>query len=238
MPKVEVIEVRGVVQTGGVPGPGTVTLDTLGSDTLALISGGSGATTIADGADVAQGAKADAAWDEVAGSPTIVGILKKAVLRLAQVVSGVGAVADAAWTSGNGSVIAVLKAISGTNTTVAGAVASSRMNIRLQRDVATPTAVTIASAGQDSTALDISAWIAGGFLIPSAMTGTSLTYKVSHTTSGHVELRDQYGNVVTTPIAVSTAYPIPAEAAGFNSLIIRSSAAEGATRTINWVRKG
>lgn len=199
---------------------------------------GSGASTLADGADVTQGAKADAAWDEVATSPTVVGILKRAVNRISALVAGVGAVGDAAWSSGNGSVIAVLKAIAGTNSTVAGAVASSRMNIRLQRDVATPTAVTIASAGQDSTALDISAWVAGGFLIPAAFTGTSVTYKVSHATSGWVELRDQYGNVVTTPVAVNTAYPIPQEAIGFNSLVIRSSAAEGAARTINWVRKG
>lgn len=224
---------------------------------------GGGASTIADGADVAQGAVADAAysgtgnttvigglkgiWSRVnaaasalgaigdaawtSGNGTVIGVLKAAV-------GGIGAVGDAAWSSGNGTLVAILKAISGSNTTIAGSVASSRMNIRLQRDVATPSAVTIANAAQDSQALDISAWIAGGFLIPSPFTGSSVTYKVSHTTSGHVELRDQFGNTVTTPVAAGIAYPIPAEAAGFNSLIIRSSAAEGGSRTINWVRKG
>lgn len=39
--------------------------------------GGGGAVTIADGADVAQGAKADAAWDGVAASATEISILKK-----------------------------------------------------------------------------------------------------------------------------------------------------------------
>lgn len=39
--------------------------------------GGGGAVTVADGADVAQGAKADAAWDGVAASATEIAILKK-----------------------------------------------------------------------------------------------------------------------------------------------------------------
>lgn len=198
---------------------------------------GGGPATIADGADVTQGAKADAAWDESAASPSVIAVLKRAVVRISAIVSGVGAVADAAWTSGNGTVIAILKAIAGTNATVAGAVASSRMNSNIQRTGASAS-VSIASAATDSGAIDISNTIAGGFVIPSAMTGTSITYKVSQTTSGHQPLYDQYGNLVSTPIAVNRAFPFPQEAAGFASLILVSSGAEGAARTINTYKKG
>jgi hypothetical protein len=233
MARVEVVEIQGVVQTGGEPGAGTVTLGTLGSDVLALISGGSGATTIADGADVAQGAKADSEWDGSAASPTIMGVLKRAANKVA----ALGAIGDAAWTTGNGTVVAVLKAIAGSNSTVAGAISSARMNSNIQRTGAA-TALTIAISTTDSGALDISTTIAGGFVIPSAFTGTSVTYKASQTTSGHQPLYDQYGNLVTTPVAANRSYPFPQEAAGFNSLILVSSASEAAARTINTYKKG
>lgn len=203
MPKVDVIEVQGIVQTGGKPGPGSVTLDTLGADTLAMISGGSGATTIADGADVTQGAKADAAW------------------------SG----------SGDGTVVGILKSLRVLLNTVAGAVSSSRMNATILR-APTSTSVAIASGAQDSAVIDISTWIAGGFVIPAAFTGSSVTYRVSHTQGSQVDLYDQYGTLVTTPVAVGRAYPFPQEAAGFASIIIRSSAAESAARTIALHKKG
>jgi hypothetical protein len=55
-----------------------VPLDASGN--VATASGGGGPATIADGADVAQGAKADAAWDGSAASPTIMAVLKRSVL--------------------------------------------------------------------------------------------------------------------------------------------------------------
>lgn len=222
--------------------------------------GGGGASTIADGADVTQGAKADSAWDGSAASPTQQSILKRIAVnlglpsdaawsgsgdggaigilkRIANFVTAIGAIGDAAWASGNGTLVAILKAIAGTNGTVAGAVASSRMNSNIQRTGST-TSVAIANAATDSAAIDIAAMITGGFIIPSAFTGTSVSYKVSYTTSGHQPLYDQFGNQVTTPVAVNRAFPFPAEAAGFASLIIVSSGAEGASRTIQLYRKG
>lgn len=77
---------------------------------------GGGASTIADGADVAQGAKADAAW--VSGNGTVISLLKKIASAGGSAVSvadgsdvAQGAVADAAYVSGSGSVISVLKGI-------------------------------------------------------------------------------------------------------------------------------
>lgn len=199
--------------------------------------GGGGAATIADGADVTQGAKVDAAWDEAAASPSVVAILKRAVTRISAIVSGVGAVGDAAWTSGNGSVVSVLKAIAGSSSIVATTVGTNRINANIQRSSVTA-GVPLASGATDSNAIDMKDYIAGGFIIPAAFTGTSVTYKVSQTTTGHQPLRDQYGNLVTTPVAINNAYPFPQEAAGFASLVIVSSAAEGAARTIQTFRKG
>lgn len=226
--------------------------------------GGGGAVTIANGADVTQGAIADAAYSS--GSGTIVSILKgifgktntidsaqgtvsdaaysgtgngteiSIAKRIAQFVTAIGAIGDAAWSSGNGTVIAVLKAISGSNTTIAGSVATSRMNTRLQRD-GVATALTIASSASDSNALDVSGWMAGIFVIPSAFTGTAVSFKVSQTSTGHQPLYDQYGNQVSTPVAANRAFPLPQEAAGANSIIITSNATEAAARTINTFKK-
>lgn len=164
---------------------------------------GSGASSLADGADVTQGAKADAAW------------------------SG----------SGDGTVVGILKSVRTLLNTLAGAVSSSRMNANIARTSVT-SSVSISSAATDSTAIDISTTIAGGFIIPAAFTGTSVSYKASYTTTGHQPLYDQYGSQVTTPVAVNRAFPFPAEAAGFASLIIVSSASESGARTIQTVRKG
>ncbi|MGB3328200.1 MAG: hypothetical protein WBA46_04545 [Thermomicrobiales bacterium] len=202
-------------------------------------SGGGGASTLADGADATQGAKADVAWDETAASPTIMGVLKRAVNRISAIVSGVGAVGDAAWTSGNGTLVAILKAIAGTNATVAGAVASNRVNSNIQR-TGSSTTVTIANGAQDSTQIAIGNTITGGFITPSTMTGNTITYKVSHINGSFMPLYDQTGIQVSTPINLSQsrAYPFPAEAAGFAYLVLVSSSVELGARTINVYLKG
>lgn len=251
--------------------------------------GGGGAATIADGADVAQGARADAAytsgsgtivsilkgifgkantidstqgtisdaaWDGSASSATLMSYIRRLtatggttadsawtsgtgslIALLKSIAGGVGQIGDAAWSSGNGTLVSILKAISGSNTTIASAVATSRLNTRLQRD-GVATALTIASAGTDTGAWDISGWIAGGFVIPSAFTGTAVSFKASQTSSGHQPLYDSTGTLISIPVAANRSYPLPPEAAGFNSIIISSNGAEGAARTINTWKKG
>ena len=78
--------------------------------------GGGGAATIADGADVAEGSKADAAWTG-SGAGTVIAILKKIASAGGSAVSiadgadtAEGSTADAAWTaSGSSTVISLLK---------------------------------------------------------------------------------------------------------------------------------
>lgn len=66
--------------------------------------GGSTAVTIADGADVAEGAKADAAVTNPASSASVIALLKGGL-------TGLGTTADAAWSTGNGTEIALLKTV-------------------------------------------------------------------------------------------------------------------------------
>lgn len=76
---------------------GATTADGLGGAGLATGAGGGGgsggggggAVTIADGADVAQGAKADAAW--VSGDGTEIALLKAQIAQLQSIVSGITA---------------------------------------------------------------------------------------------------------------------------------------------------
>lgn len=72
--------------------------------TVAESGGGSTAVTIADGADVAEGSKADAAVTNPASSASVIALLKGWL-------TGLGTIADAAWASGSGTVIALLKTI-------------------------------------------------------------------------------------------------------------------------------
>lgn len=79
---------------------------------------GTVATTVADGANVTQGAKADAAW--VSGDGTVISLLKKIASAGGSAVSvadgadvAQGTTSDAAWVSGSGTVISLLKKIAG-----------------------------------------------------------------------------------------------------------------------------
>src|ERR1019366_4485177 len=101
---------------------GKVGIDQTTPGTTNLVASG-----IADGSDITQGAKADAAW--TSGSGSVIALLKAiaggggggggavTVADGADVTQG--AKADAAWTSGSGSAVALLKALAGKLDTLA-----------------------------------------------------------------------------------------------------------------------
>ena len=83
-----------------------------------------GAVTVADGADVAQGTTTDVAWSTGAGTLVALGKATVAAIKgnLATTAAdgssvAIGAKADTAWTAGSGSAIALLKAIATISTT-------------------------------------------------------------------------------------------------------------------------
>lgn len=146
--------------------------------------GGGGAVTVADGADVTQGAIADAAWSGT-GSGTVVSVLKKIASSgtgggPATIADGAdvaeGAKADTAWSgTGSGSVIGILKAVyglltgtlkvdgSGVTQPVSGSVSVSNFpgtqpvsgTVTVQQSTAANLKVDLSGTGANATAVKV-----------------------------------------------------------------------------------
>jgi hypothetical protein len=110
----------GLTLPDGSIAPKVITVDANGDPAAGGGGGGGGAVSVSDGADVTQGAKADAAWSGT-GAGSVVALLKALYGKLAAALSVAvadgadvtqGAKADAAWGgTGSGSVVALLKAL-------------------------------------------------------------------------------------------------------------------------------
>lgn len=93
--------------TAGTPSTNVVSVQGVAGGTAVPVSftpSGTQAVSIADGSDVAEGAKADAAVTNPASSASVIALLKGWL-------TGLGTIADAAWASGSGTVIALLKTV-------------------------------------------------------------------------------------------------------------------------------
>lgn len=111
--------------------------------------------------------------------------------------------------------------------------------ISIVRDYKPTFNVTIASGGTASSSIDFRGRAGGGFVVPAAFTGTSITYQVSVDNSNFGALYDQFGaQVVTASVAVSRRYALPAELYGWPYFKIVSGSAEGGDRTIAVVLAG
>lgn len=105
--RVAIVTSAGALKVDGSgAGGGAVTIASGGVASGAYAAGALAAGAGVDGWDLTQGAKADAAVINPASSGSVIALLKGWL-------TGLGAIADAAWTSGNGSMIALLKAIAG-----------------------------------------------------------------------------------------------------------------------------
>lgn len=99
--------------------------------------------------------------------------------------------------------------------------------------------VTIANAGTTSDAVDAVDTALYGIILPSAFTGTSLTFTVCDTETGTYQgLYDQYGNAVSMTVAQGRSYTLPTELAPWPFFKIVSGSSEAAQRSITVVRKG
>lgn len=111
--------------------------------------------------------------------------------------------------------------------------------ISIVRDYKPTFAITIASGGTASTAIDFRGRAGGGFTTPAAFTGTTISYQVSVDDSTYQTLYDQFGaQVVTAAVSTSRSYALPAELYGWPYFKIVSGSAEGGTRTLNVVLAG
>lgn len=87
---------------------------------------------------------------------------------------------------------------------------------------------TISNGTTTSPTIDIRQWGQGGFIMPAAFTGATVSYLVSDRIGGNfVALAG-----TTTTVSASNAYAFPAAVMAFNYVQIKSASSEGADRVI------
>lgn len=106
---------------------------------------------------------------------------------------------------------------------------------RAQKPSAT---LTIANNATTSDAMDARGYAVFGLVIPSAFTGTSITFTVSDDNTTFQALYDASNAQVTVPVAVSRSYDLPAELASWPYWKIVSGSSEGGARSLIIVAKG
>lgn len=94
--------------------------------------------------------------------------------------------------------------------------------------------VTIANAGQTSGAISLQGEQVVGLFLPSAFTGTTMTFTACQTEGGtYVPVIDTTGTTVTITVGTSRYIPLtPATFAGIKNLKLVSGTAESAARSI------
>jgi hypothetical protein len=99
------------------------------------------------------------------------------------------------------------------------------------------TLAAIANGATQSSAVDLTNFVLCGMFIPSAFTGTTITFQCSDAAGGtYVNIADGAGNVLTKTVAVSQyIYLDPNIFAGVRFLKITSGSAEGGARSVELV---
>lgn len=92
--------------------------------------------------------------------------------------------------------------------------------------------VTIANGATVSSAFDARGFATIGFATPAALTGTAITFQVSHDNVTFVPLKTTANAAVSVTVTTSSAYTIPSEVKPWRYIKLVSGSAEGAARTI------
>lgn len=92
------------------------------------------------------------------------------------------------------------------------------------------TTVSIAASGTDATAINLQGVSAASIQFPSAMTGTSVSFKSGAAGSELAVYQD--GSLLTVPVTASKIERIPTDALVGESLVIVSSGAEASARSL------
>lgn len=97
-----------------------------------------------------------------------------------------------------------------------------------------PKSVTaaIANGAATSSAVEQQVEAFGGFLMPAAFTGATVSFTVSQDGVTYVALYSAANALVSITVAASRAYPLPSELAGFRYFKFVSASNEGAERAI------
>lgn len=96
---------------------------------------------------------------------------------------------------------------------------------------------TIANNAQDSSAIDMRGYAQGGFVLPAAFTGATVSFKVSADGTTYVAFYDSANALVSITVTQGQGYAFPIGLFAFPYVKIRSASAEGAARSISIARK-
>lgn len=103
----------------------------------------------------------------------------------------------------------------------------------MARKISTSQTVTIASGATDSGAIDLNGYTLCGMFIPSAITGTTITFKADDGTGTYVVMENGAGANISATVSASKYIALsPTDFAGVGKLKLVSSASEGADRDI------
>ena len=102
----------------------------------------------------------------------------------------------------------------------------------------TTSTLTIANAQTTSGAMTAGSYAMFGLVIPSAFTGTSISFTVSADNSTFQTLYDSNGNEVTLAVAASRSFDLPSALASWPYWKVVSNASEGGARSLVVVAKG
>ncbi len=99
------------------------------------------------------------------------------------------------------------------------------------------TTIAIGTAGialnaTESDPVEVQGASRGGFVMPAAMTGTAMTFKVSHDGTTYKALYNSSNTLISITVAVDRAYPLPSEIFGFAYFKFVSGSTELAAREI------
>lgn len=98
--------------------------------------------------------------------------------------------------------------------------------------------LTIANGATTSDKFAAGGHVIFGLVVPSAFTGTSLTFSVSADDSTYQTLYDNTGTVVSLTVSTSRSFDLPTALAAWPYFKIISGSSEGAARSLVVVAKG
>ncbi len=97
---------------------------------------------------------------------------------------------------------------------------------------------TIASSGTTSNAIDLQGLLVVQFIMPSALTGTSISFQSSYDNVTFQDVYNDQNAQISITVSVNRTYNIePVDFAGCRYLKIISNASEGAERSIGVVTR-
>jgi hypothetical protein len=98
--------------------------------------------------------------------------------------------------------------------------------------------VAIANGTTTSDAIRTAGFAIFGLVMPTAFTGASISFTVSHDGTTYQALYDTTNTLVSLTVSASRSYDLPTALAAWSYFKIVSASSEGAARTLYVVKKG